>query len=258
MPSWEGPSSPRMAPFSPSYIEDDGVRLSNAPALPGEDYIIRVIRKKSWRELIDFLETGPDLSKEYVQQVLQSQYRYVGTELDKLNSISSEGETNGFQNQMWERLEWELKKQQRQAESAAKIEDLEAKKKILKLYINSAHLIEKAMSIRSWAEVLIDVTFIELLHLPSESVPGRSKVISAKVQTKSPDVDLCHLPVEPKRHRILYGSNNEVSTHNNFNMSLENRKVVVEISEGDPKLDEVQPKKLGEFVLALNEIEKQW
>jgi hypothetical protein len=46
--------------------------------------------------------------------------------------------------------------------------------------------------------------------------------------------------------------------HNNFVNALFNRKVVVEVSEGDPKLDKAQPKKLGEFVLALNEIEKQW
>jgi hypothetical protein len=252
------PSSPRMAPFSPSYIDVDGVRLPNAPALLGEDYIIRIIRTKSMRELIDFLETGPDLSKEYLQQVLQSQYHYVRTELNKLNYISSEGETNSFQKPMWERLECEQKKQQRQAENAAKIEDLEAKKKILKLYINSAHLIEKAMTLRSWTEVLIDVTSIELFHLPLESFPGRSRVISAKVQTKSPDADLRHLQVEPMRRQIFYEPDNEVSMHNNHNMSLENRKVVVEISEGDPKLDVVQPKNLGEFVLALNEIEKQW
>merc|ERR1712194_749077 len=39
--------------------------------------------------------------------------------------------------------------------------------------------------------------------------------------------------------------------------TLEDRKLVVEISEGDPKIDQVQPKKLGQFVLAMNEIESQ-
>jgi hypothetical protein len=206
MSSWEGSSSPRKASFSPNSIVDDEVQVSNAPALPEEDYIVRVIRKKSWRELIDFLEKGPDFSKGYVQQVLQRQYRYVGTELKKLNSSSSVGETNGFQKPMWERLEWEHSKRQRQAESAAKIEDLKGKKKILKLYINSAHLIEKAMALRNWTAVLIEIKFIELFHLPLEYVPGRSRVISTKVQTKSPDVDLCHLPVESTRHRISYAS----------------------------------------------------
>jgi len=204
------------------------MRRYTASTLPGEEPFVDAVRNKSWKDLVGVLEKGPNFNTQFVQEVLERQYRYIDSELSKSNSRSSE-----------------------------EVKDLEAKKKILKLYINSTYLIEKATSLRYWTEISIEIKSIEFFHLSSESIPERSGVISTSVRTKISDY-LCHLPIESKRSRIDYTSKNDFSIRNNYNISLDRRKVVVEVSEGDPKLDKIKPKKLGEFTLTLNEIEKQW
>ena len=252
--SWEKSFSPRLGSFSPIATMEDVERLPNDSSLNGEDPFVDAIRNKSWMDLIDVIERGPDFSDAFVLHVLNKQYTYVAAELKKSNSGASDDGTNSYRLPMFERLEQERKKQL----ETEKNQDLEAKKKILKIYINIAYLTEKAMTLRNWTEVMIQIKSLQLFHPPSKHDPQRSKTISTKVRRTSPDVDLCHLPAVSIDNRISYASNNGFSLHNNHKTSLENRKLVVEISEGDPKIDQVQPKNLGQFVLAMNEIESQW
>lgn len=137
-------------------------------------------------------------------------------------------------------------------------QDLQIKKKLLKIYINGIYLVEKAMTLRNWDEVTIQIQNLELFRLPSLFDPERSKAISTKVQWTSPDIDLCKLPATAMHHRISYSSMNEFSVHNNQRAHLENREVVVRVSAGDPEVDKKLPIELGQFILAMDVIESKW
>ena len=221
--------SERVGSFSPNIDEDTKLRQLGDTHLHGEEVFADAVRNRSWIDLIHVLEKGGNFGTEFVQKSLQSQYHYIDTELKRSTPSFSGGER----------------------------ETLEAKKKILKLYINSSFVIAKAMSLRNWTKVMISMSYLDLVDFSSADVQGRSKVISTQVRTRSPDAALGYLSVQPTGSPIYYESN-EFYTHNNYVLSLENRKLVVEISEGDPKLDQLRPKKLGEFVFALNDLERQW
>jgi len=116
-------------------------------------------------------------------------------------------------------------------------------------------LIEKALSLRNWTEVSIEVKSLDLDD-PPRGAPGRSNVISTRVLTQFPNTELGTLPVQNTSFRVNYPEKT-FSMHNNYMMSLENRLLLVEVSEGDPRRDPVRPHKLGDFVFTLNEIEKK-
>jgi len=255
--SCERPMSPNMGSFSPIATIDGMERPPNSPLFSGERSVADAIRNKSWKDLVSALERGPDFTEGFVQHVLKNQYSYLDAELKKANSSSPGTGTGGFQLALWERLEQERKKRLEKERQAELEEDLEAKKKILKLYINSVYLIQKADSLRNWADVTIQIKNLHIFRLPSRTDTRRSEVISATARKMNSDVDLCNLPTTRIGHRVSYSTSNEFSVYNNYRASLENRKIVVEISEGDPKVDKIHCNKLGQFVLRMNEIESK-
>lgn len=244
--------SPTLGPFSPIAAIEDIERRPDSPPISGEVAFVDAIRNKSWKELIDVMEKGPYFSKEFLKHVLKNQYIYLDSELKK--SKSSSTGTNSFHLPLWQRLE----KDRDTLMKVKRNEDLEAKKKIIKLYINISHLIDKATSLRNWTEVTVEIKKLDLFHLPPSTCSRRSKVISTKVRKMNPDVDLCILPSANVEHQISYSTFNQFTVHNNFFASLDDRKIMVEIVEGDPKVDKVFCSKLGQFLLTLNEIESKW
>ena len=241
-------------PSSLGMTMNDAKRRLNHGPLNGEEAFVDAVRNKSWTDLIKVIGKCTNLSKEFVQHVINNQYKFVETELQKSNSESSNGEAINFRLTMAERLEHDRKRLLQDE----KIKDLQTRKEILKIYIDCIYFVEKAMTLRNWDEVTIQIQSLELLHLPSRHDPQRSKALSTKVQWMPPDIDLCQLPAAGIQHRILYSSKNEFSVHNNRRACLENREIMVQISEGDPEIDKVKPKELGQFILAIDEIESKW
>ncbi|VEU33780.1 unnamed protein product [Pseudo-nitzschia multistriata] len=216
---FSGAGSPRFhGAFSPGG--DQRPRGSSS-----QEHFIDTVRNKSCRDLISLLENGPEFSHEFVADVLQPQNLYLTEELKKLNIHSATGRNT------------------------------EAKKKVVKVYINSAYLIQKAMSLRTWSLVYIELKSLCLDRANPAEDFGRSDIIGTEVRTRSPDAELGRLPALPLGHRIDYPAN-RFSTHNNYMMSLENRQLEVKILKGDPHRDRFRPKEVGTIAIPLNDIER--
>jgi len=206
-------------------------------AAPIKDALLDAVQNKSCWDLIDVLENGPALNKAFFNSVLREQYNYVGRELEKIK-LSTQFSAIDREN------------------------DLEAKKKVLKLYINSTHLIEKALSLRYWTVLSFELKHLEL-EVESTVVSGRSNVISGSVQTQFPVSELGNLPVRKMSNYISYSDKIDVEeelfhrrVNNNYNITLDNRRMVIDIAEGSLD-DSFPPNKLGSFVFTLNEIEQK-
>jgi hypothetical protein len=206
-------------------------------AVPIKDTLLDAVKNKSCRDLIYVLENGPALNKASFDSVLREQYNYVGREIEKIKLST-------------------------QFSAIHRENDLEAKKKVLKLYINSTHLIEKALSLRYWTVISFELKHLEL-EIESSVVSGRSNVISGSVRTQFPVSELGNLPVRKFSHYISYSDkidDDEELFHrrvnNNYNVTLDNRRLVIDIAEGSLH-DSFPPNKLGSFVFTLNEIEQK-
>lgn len=124
------------------------------------------------------------------------------------------------------------------------------------MYINCAHLIEKAVSLRNWSAVSIELNYLCLDDADPSEDPKRSDVISTVVRMKFSDLELGRLPGQQLRYKIEYPTN-MFAAHNNYMLSLENRRLEVEVAREDRYKDRFPPQILGAFDLTLNEIERK-
>jgi len=250
----------RQSYYGPSPLrrwQEDSTKKDNPTQLtsrthhhaPGKESLMDTVKNKSCSDLIDLLENGITFNKYSFKSILWKQYYDVGKELDKIRHPSSSHITN--------------------TNMIQKENDLETKNKVLKLYINSTYLIEKTLSLRYWTVVSFELKYLEfdsgvgsLSSNNSGVVAGRSDVISGTVRSQFPDLEMGHLPVRKKSLYISYADNDHDepsfhrSVHNNYNISLDQRRLVIEIAEGSLH-DAFPPKKLGSFIFTLNEIEEK-
>lgn len=109
------------------------------PGLSQKEALINVIRNGSCKDMIELLQTQP-MEDFDLESVLQDEYSSVGKELQKVK-----GHAQTIQKQSIEI-------------------DLNSKYRVLNIYINCIHLIERAMSLKRWCTLDIELKHIDLQY----------------------------------------------------------------------------------------------
>ena len=192
------------------------------------------IQNKSCGNLIDLLENGSfTMNKNILNAALREQYRCIGEELVRMRHSSH-------------------------TDLIRKENDLEAKNKILKLYINCSYLIDRAISLRYWTVISFEVKHLML----NNKLSTDDGLIGGTVRSQYPVIDMGSLPLRKRANYISYDVNDSGddqdsfhgAMHNNYKISLDQRQMVIDIFQ-DSRYGSSIRTKLGSFTFELNEIE---
>jgi hypothetical protein len=124
-----------------------------------EQELINAFRNKSCGDVICILEdpefqTAQSIGEFDLEAVLQKEYTLIGNELKTINESENHSAT------------------------ASQMDDLSAKYKILNIYINCIHLIEKTMALKKWYALTIQLKYIDLQqnHSIVDAIGGNAAV----------------------------------------------------------------------------------
>lgn len=135
---------------------------------PCQKAVIDAVESQSCKELHDVLRSTSEKDSESVISVLASQYQHVKRKISEMDNTLAHKED-------------EFAKKHRK--------DLEAKRNILNIYINSALIIEKAISLSDWSEIVIRVDQIDLaMNITSSYFQGLSNVLNGTLISMPPRV----------------------------------------------------------------------
>jgi hypothetical protein len=117
-------------------IETQAHQMS--PQLSTEEMLIDAIRNKSCKDVIEALENGAIRDLKSYESVLKVQYDFVGNELKRIGKLAGGANATKEKN------------------------DLSATYRVLSIYLNAIHLIEKTMSLKKWYAIGIELRHIDL------------------------------------------------------------------------------------------------
>jgi hypothetical protein len=109
-----------------------------SPQLSTEEMLIDAIRNKSCKDVIEALENGAIRDLKSYESVLKVQYDFVGNELKRIGKLAGGANATKEKN------------------------DLSATYRVLSIYLNAIHLIEKTMSLKKWYAIGIELRHIDL------------------------------------------------------------------------------------------------
>jgi len=214
-----------------SNVQVEGNKIS--PQVSPMQTLVNTIRNGSCKEMLEIFEAQPFEDVD-LESVLQKEYTFVWNEMQKFHGNSQDAERRSQKN------------------------DFYAKYRVLRIYIHCIHLIERAMNLKKWYALEIELKHFDLSHENNPMIGMIQGDISVKMQNGNVLNDLGPLPPQKFAQHISYGNRESplvFTVHNNASFCFDQRYFIIDLKMGSFLDSAATESKIGCFKLNLNDVE---